>query len=270
MFRSFFSPPLQWRNRLPPSCEGMPQEDITELSDEGCDPKQPLALAVSKPKAKPKSGPSKTTGTKDKALGKPKPKTEKPMKKKEKPEADSESRAHEKDKGKSSRVPEESKDEGQAKKQNKAKAKAVKPAKQDKVLKKPAGVGKKPAASKTAVEGQARKVYKYKYHKDGKWGLKVNGQEQFTVRALCQFVIALCRCLGINFTNHVVPCHAKIKPAEHLTDENLEEMADTSLVIVVYAAPPFVQTIPDQNIFCTLSTENIWERNLLFYKTSDV
>lgn len=63
MFRSFFGPSLQWRDRLPPSCEGMPAEDVTELSDEGLEtkePVQPKAKAKGKGKAKAKAKSSAT------------------------------------------------------------------------------------------------------------------------------------------------------------------------------------------------------------------
>lgn len=220
MFRSFFGPSLQWRDRLPPSCEGMPAEDVTELSDEGLEtkePVQPKAKAKGKGKAKAKA---KSSATPKEAASKTKP-----VKKKGKTDKNSHGNGEDEEKAE---IPGESPHEDETKKE--------KPGK--KVLKKPASVAKsvakKPAAKAKPRDGDVPKVYKYKYHKDGKWGLKVDGREQFTVRALCQFVtvIALSRCIGIAFRDHVVPCHAKIKPAEHLTDSDLEMMADATLVVV--------------------------------------
>lgn len=180
MFRSFFGPSLQWRNRLPPTCEGMPQEDVTELSDEGREIQGPVVVsAKSKAKAKAKS----SVAPKHKAAGKTK--IEKPVKNQKKKGAgkqDAKPHAHEEDAEEEPEVPEEPQPEGRGEK----KLKKEKPVKKDAAFKRPSAkvVAKKPAANTTP---HVPKVYKYKYHKDGKWGLKLDGREQFTVRALCQF-----------------------------------------------------------------------------------
>ena len=99
------------------------------------------------------------------------------------------------------------------------------------VVKRPAASGsdpnpspmKKPASRAPDSTAKPPKVTKYMYHKQGKWGIKVDGREQMTVgRLLC-----LSSVQGPMYVFVLFPC--KVKPAEGVSEEKLEEIAAAAL-----------------------------------------
>ncbi len=135
-------------------------EDETEV---------PIPAAKNKPK-----GPSQSVGGKAKAKPKSKPKAA------VKTAAKSKAKGKAKAKAKSKAVP----DDGNGTDDEKplvdtASGAAVKDGDREEVKKRPAANPKRSAAAKKVKTGVAEK---YKYHKLGKWGIRMNGTEYCTVR----------------------------------------------------------------------------------------
>ena len=154
----------------------MPLENVTELSDE--EP-APSAAAASNASGLPATDPKEDKDQKPAPKAKSEDKDQKPAPKakseaKAKPGAAVKTKAKGKAKSKSGSKPNAVLKRPAQAMESEDKADAA----EEEPLKETKGKMKKPAASKDAV----LRVNKYIYHRDGVWGIKVNGKEIIRVR----------------------------------------------------------------------------------------
>ena len=183
----------------------MVAREINVLSDDDVTVEEPApkrSAAKSKPKAsetEPKSKPAakpKASETEPKSKPAAKPKASREKEPKPKPAA--KPKASEKEpKSKPAVKPKASgkqtpKKDADSEKENKEGAEA--PQKKPAALKRPAAAGASSAGA--AGSEHVRKATKYCYHKEHKWGVKLNGKEQCTVRPLVEIVGCCCCCDG--------------------------------------------------------------------------
>lgn len=176
MFR-LYSHSSDWQKRKPPVTSDMPVADVTELSDE--EPAKTKASSSKPPvkakaKAKPKTSAPKGKAAKSKAKAKSTPKGKKDDAQTDTEESPPKKKPAQKEKAEKKKTEKNETPEPEAEET---------PKKGNQKMKRPAASGGEKTDAKTS---KVLKVYKYKYHKEGKWGIRAGYQsnkmpEQMTV-----------------------------------------------------------------------------------------
>lgn len=176
------------------TCNAMVARQIDVLSDDDAAAAPGPPAAAAKPAAKSAAAKSAATKSKPEKPLKSESEEEKAKTKKTKVDSDTEPREKAKAK-KQKKVDRDTEPQEKAKAKKKTTKKTVDP---DPTEQEAVTIQKKPAMKRPAAAGESsatrevRKATKYCYHKENKWGVKLNGKEQCTARCLVVF------CFGVD------------------------------------------------------------------------